>query len=108
MGLLDSILGKFNSGQIGGYPTDSMIANAPSSGYLPEDQVSTPSSDPYGNPVGGPAAGVPPRPRPPEPGPPAISPAALSPPGVTSPSLTSPSLTSPNLTSSSPPPDLQP
>jgi hypothetical protein len=88
--LLDSILGNFNSGQIGG-PPDGMIANARSSGYLPEDQVSTPSTDPYGNPVGGPAPGVPlPRPRPPEAGPPAFSPAASSSPGVTSPGLTSP------------------
>jgi hypothetical protein len=91
MGLLDSILGQFNSGQIGG-PPDSMIANAPPSGYLPENQVSTPSTDPYGNPVGGPAPGVPlPRPRPTEVEPPATSPAALPPPGVTSPNLTSPS-----------------
>jgi hypothetical protein len=101
MGLLDSILGQFNSGQIGG-PPDSMIANAPSSGYLPEDQVSTPLTDPYGNPVGGPAPGVPlPRPQPTEAGPTAISPAALSLPGVTSP-------TSPGLTSPSPPPGPQP
>jgi uncharacterized membrane protein len=86
MGLLDSILGKFNSGQLGGFTPDSMIANAPSSGYLPpsggnlpEDQVSTPPTDPYGNPVGGPAAGVPlPRPRPPEAGPAAFSPPAFS------------------------------
>ena len=79
MGLLDSILGNFNSGQIGG-PLDSMIANAPSSGYLPEDQVSTPPTDPYGNPVGGPAPGVPlPRPRPPEARPPMVPPPAGSP-----------------------------
>jgi hypothetical protein len=103
MGLLDSILGKFNSGQIGS-PPDSVIANAPSSGYLPEDQVSTPPMDPYGNPVGGLtpgslAPGVPlPRPRPPEAGPAAFSPAALSSPGVTSPGLMSPA----------PPLDLQP
>jgi hypothetical protein len=102
MGLLDSILGQFNSGQIGG-PPDSMIANARSSGYLPEDQVSTPPTDPYGNPVGGPAPGVPlPRPRPPEAGlptlsPPAVSAAALSPPGSTSPGPMSPSPTSPGL-----------
>jgi hypothetical protein len=52
MGLLESILGRFNSGQIGGFTPGDMLGNAPSSGYLPEDQIST---DPYGNPVGGPA-----------------------------------------------------
>ncbi len=66
--LLDSILGTFNSGQNSG------------SAYLPEDQVSTPPAGPYGNPVGGPAPGVPlPRPRPPEAGPPAFSPGMTTP-----------------------------
>src|SRR5258706_6963447 len=73
--LLDAILGTFNSGQSGGFIPGSMLRDAPSSGYLPEDQVSTPPADPYGNPVGGPAPGVPlPRPRPPEAGPAAFSP----------------------------------
>jgi hypothetical protein len=82
MGLLDSILGRFNSGESGGFLPGSMLNNAPSSGYLPEDQVSTPPTDPYGNPVGGPALGVPlPRPRPPEAGPAAFSP-GLSPPDM--------------------------
>jgi hypothetical protein len=73
--LLDAILGTFNSGQSGGFIPGSMPRDAPSSGYLPEDQVSTPPADPYGNPVGGAAPGVPlPRPRPPEAGPAAISP----------------------------------
>jgi hypothetical protein len=40
--LLDSILGKFNSGQIGGFSTDRMISTAPPSDNLSEDQVSTP------------------------------------------------------------------
>jgi hypothetical protein len=62
MGLLDSILGNFNSGDGGGYLPGSMIANAPRSGYLPpsgglpDDQV-PPPADPYGNPVGGLAPG---------------------------------------------------
>jgi hypothetical protein len=83
--LLDSILGRFNNGESGGFLPGSMLRDAPSSGYLPprggempEDQVSTPPTDPYGNRVGGPAPGVPlPRPRPPEAGP-----AAFSPPGM--------------------------
>ena len=80
MGLLDSILGRFNSGEIGGFAPDSMLRDAPSSGYLPEDQVSTPPTDPYGNRVGGPAPGVPlPRPRPPEAGLPAFSPPDMQP-----------------------------
>src|SRR3954454_10176508 len=70
MGLLDMILGSSNSGESGGFLPGSMIANAPSSGVLPPDQVSTPPQDPYGNPVGGPAPNVPlPRARPPEAGP---------------------------------------
>jgi hypothetical protein len=73
--LLDAILGSFNSGQSGGFIPGSLLRDAPSSGYLPEDQVSTPPTDPYGNAVGGPAPGVPlPRPRPPEAGPAAVSP----------------------------------
>src|SRR4051794_34177619 len=77
--LLDAILGTFNSGQSGGFIPGSLLRDAPSSGYLPEDQVSTPPTDPYGNRVGGPAPGVPlPRPRPPEAGPPAFSPGAIS------------------------------
>ena len=71
MALIDSILGTFNSGQIGDFAPGDMLGNVRSSGYLPpkdgglaEDQVSTPSTDPYGNSVGGPAPGVPlPRPR---------------------------------------------
>jgi hypothetical protein len=59
MGLLDTILGSFNSGESGGFLPGSMIANAPSSGVLPPDQVSTPPQDPYGNAVGGPAPNVP-------------------------------------------------
>jgi hypothetical protein len=55
--LLDSILGGFNSGEIGGFSTDRMISPAPRSDNLPEDQVSTPPANPYGNRVGGPAAG---------------------------------------------------
>jgi hypothetical protein len=39
--LLDSILGGFNSGEIGGFSTDRMIGAAPPGGNLPEDQVST-------------------------------------------------------------------
>ena len=89
----DAILGTFNSGQSGGFIPGSMLRDAPSSGYLPlkdsglplkdsgvpEDQVSTPPTDPYGNPVGGPAPGVPlPRPRPPEAGPAAVSPPATA------------------------------
>jgi hypothetical protein len=76
MGLLDSILGTFNSGERGG-------GYLPPSGGLPDDQVSTPPADPYGNPVGGLAPGVPlPRPRPLEAGP-----AAFSPRGVTLPDM---------------------
>jgi hypothetical protein len=72
--LLDAILGTFNSGQSGGFIPGSLLRDAPTSGYLPEDQVSTPPADPYGNPVGGAAPGVPlPRPRPPEAGPAAFS-----------------------------------
>jgi hypothetical protein len=72
--LLDSILGSFNSGQSGGFIPGSLLRDAPSSGYLPDDQVSTPPTDPYGNRVGGPAPGVPlPRSRPEEAGPPAFS-----------------------------------
>ena len=91
--LLDSILGRFNSGESGGFLPGSMLRDAPSSGYLPpsggempEDQVSTPPTDPYGNRVGGLAPGVPlPRPRPPEAGPAAFSPPPMSgaSPGVT-------------------------
>ena len=40
--LLDSILGGFNSGEIGGFSTDRMISTAPPSGNPPEDHVSTP------------------------------------------------------------------
>jgi hypothetical protein len=56
MGLLDSILGAFNSGQGGFIPGD-MPGNAPGSGTLPPDQVSTPPADSYGNSAGGPAPG---------------------------------------------------
>src|ERR1700736_3338185 len=56
MGLLDSILGVFNSGQGGFIPGD-MPGNAPGSGTLPPDQVSTPPADSHGNSVGGPAPG---------------------------------------------------
>jgi hypothetical protein len=81
--LLDSILGRFNSGQSGGFIPGSMLRDAPSSGYLPEDQVSTPPADPYGNRVGGPAPGVPlPRPRPVEAGPPAFTPSGMTPPDM--------------------------
>jgi hypothetical protein len=81
--LLDAILGTFNSGQIGGFAPGDMLGNARSSGYLPEDQVSTPPTDPYGNRVGGPAPGVPlPRPRPPEAGLPAFSPPGMTPPDM--------------------------
>src|SRR6267378_4229158 len=79
--LLDAILGTFNSGQSGGFIPGSMLRDAPSSGYLPEDQVSTPPTDPYGNPVGGVAPGVPlPRSRPPEA--PAFSPPEVAPPDL--------------------------
>jgi hypothetical protein len=78
--LLDAILGTFNSGQSGGFIPGRMLRDAPNSGYLPEDQVSTPPTDPYGNRVGGPAPGVPlPRPRPTEAGPAAFSPAMTPP-----------------------------
>ena len=80
--LLDTILGRFNGGESGGFLPGSLLRDAPTSGYLPEDQVSTPPTDPYGNRVGGPAPGVPlPRPRPPEAGPAAFSP-GLSPPDM--------------------------
>jgi hypothetical protein len=39
--LLDSTLGGFNSGEIGGFSTDRMISTAPPGGNLPEDRVST-------------------------------------------------------------------
>ena len=79
--LLDAILGSFNSGQSGGFIPGSMLRDAPSSGYLPEDQVSTPPTDPYGNPVGGAAPGVPtPRPRPAEA--PAFPPPEVTPPDL--------------------------
>jgi hypothetical protein len=71
--LLDSILGRFNSGDIGGFSTDRMISTAPPSDNLPEDPVSTPSANPYGNRVGGPALGVP-LSRPPETAPPSYAP----------------------------------
>ena len=78
--LLDTILGRFNSGQSDGFIPGSMLRDAPNSGYLPEDQVSTPPADPYGNAVGGPAPGVPlPRPRPEEAGPPAFPPPGTPP-----------------------------
>ena len=79
--LLDAILGSFNSGQSGGFIPGSMLRDAPSSGYLPEEQVSTPPTDPYGNPVGGAAPGVPtPRPRPAEA--PAFPPPEVTPPDL--------------------------
>jgi hypothetical protein len=82
MGLLDSILGRFNGGDSGG------SGYLPPSGGLPDDQVSTAPTDPYGNPVGGFAPGVPlPRPRPPQAGPP-----AFSPPGTTAPDMTPPGM----------------
>jgi hypothetical protein len=66
MGLLDTILGQLSQN---GFVPGSMLTDAPSSGYLPPDQISTPPQDPFGNSVGGPAPGVPmPRPRPYVPG----------------------------------------
>ena len=71
--LLDAILGNFNGGNSGS-------ANLPpSGGSMPPNQAPELAADPYGNPIGGPAPGVPlPRARPPEAGPAAFSPAGMT------------------------------
>jgi hypothetical protein len=75
--LLDAILGNFNSG------TGGSANLPPSGGYVPPNQAPGLAADSYGNPIGGPAPGVPlPRARPPEAGP-----AAFSPPGITLPDM---------------------